>query len=52
MKGEVIECFSKNIYFFIGDIEIWVSEFMILNVVKILFFMIEDDMDGGEELWV
>ncbi len=50
VDGEVIERFSKNDKMATGDIEIFVSDFTILNESKVPPFLIEDETDGGEEL--
>lgn len=50
IKGIVIERASKNSNIPTGDIEILVSELLILNNAKLPPFTIEDDTDGGEEL--
>lgn len=49
-KGLVIERSSKNANLPTGDIEIQVSELILLNAAKTPPFTIEDDTDGGEEL--
>lgn len=50
IKGKVIERQSKNPNIPTGDIEILVSELVILNKSKTPPFTIEDKTDGGEEL--
>ena len=50
IKGEVIERSSKNSNINTGDIEILVSELIILNESKVPPFTIEENTDGGEEL--
>jgi len=50
IKGSVIERASKNANITTGDIEILVSELIILNEAKTPPFTIEDNTDGGEEL--
>ena len=50
VKGTVIERASKNPNMVTGDIEILVSELIILNEAKVPPFTIEDETDGGEEL--
>lgn len=50
VKGTVIERASKNANIPTGDIEILVSELIILNEAKTPPFTIEDNTDGGEEL--
>ena len=50
IKGKVIERTSKNKNIPTGDIEIDVSEFIILNESVTPPFTIEDKTDGGEEL--
>ncbi len=49
-KGEVCERSNKNKKIPTGEIEITVSEFVILNKSKTPPFTIEDESDGGEEL--
>ena len=49
-KGLVIERVSKNLKIPTGEIEIKVSEIMVLNKSKLPPFTIEDNTDGGEEL--
>jgi len=50
VKGKVRERSSKNTGMATGDIEIEVTEFLLLNVAKTPPFTIEDNTDGGEEL--
>ncbi len=50
VKGTVIERTSKNPNIPTGDIEILVSNLVILNEALLPPFTIEDDTDGGEEL--
>ena len=50
VKGTVIERASKNPNLPTGDIEILVSELVILNASELPPFTIEDETDGGEEL--
>ncbi len=50
VKGKVIERQSKNPNIDTGEIEILVSELIILNTAKTPPFTIEDETDGGEEL--
>ena len=50
VKGTVIERTSKNPNIPTGDIEILVSELIVLNEALLPPFTIEDDTDGGEEL--
>jgi len=49
-KGTVTERSSKNKNIPTGDIEITVTEFIILNAAKTPPFTIQDDTDGGDEL--
>ncbi len=49
-KGKVCERSNKNKKIPTGEIEITVSEFVILNKSKTPPFTIEDESDGGEEL--
>ncbi|MCF6131225.1 aspartate--tRNA ligase [Flavobacterium wongokense] len=49
VKGTVIERESKNANMATGDIEILVSELIVLNSAMLPPFTIEDDTDGGEE---
>lgn len=48
--GQVIERESKNKNIPTGEIEIKVTEFMVLNEAKLPPFTIEDETDGGDEL--
>ena len=50
VKGSVIERSSKNSKIKTGEIEVLVSELVILNSSKTPPFTIEDQTDGGEEL--
>ena len=50
VSGEVIERFSKTTKIATGEIEIKVSEIIILNTSVTPPFTIEDETDGGEEL--
>ena len=50
VKGSVIERSSKNPKIKTGEIEVLVSELVILNSSKTPPFTIEDQTDGGEEL--
>lgn len=50
VKGKVNERTSKNANIPTGDVEIWVSEFSILNKAVTPPFTIQDDTDGGDEL--
>jgi aspartyl-tRNA synthetase len=49
-KGQVIERLSKNDKIATGDIEIRVSEILVLNPAKLPPFLIEDETDGGDDL--
>ncbi len=49
-KGEVVERQSKNAKMPTGDIEIRLSEIIILNKAAIPPFTIEDETDGGEDI--
>ena len=49
-KGEVVERQSKNPKMPTGDIEIRLSDIIILNKAAIPPFTIEDDTDGGEDI--
>src|SRR5574344_1165542 len=49
-KGKVIERTSKNSKIATGDIEIEVSELVVLNTSKVPPFTIEDVSDGGDDL--
>ena len=50
VKGTVIEREAKNSNIATGDIEILVSELIILNAALTPPFTIEDDTDGGEDI--
>ncbi len=50
VKGKVIERVSKNDKIPTGDIEVLVSELIVLNKSKLPPFTIEDNTDGGDEL--
>ena len=50
VKGEVIERASKNPNMPTGEIEILVSELIILNKALVPPFTIEDETDGGEDV--
>jgi aspartyl-tRNA synthetase len=50
VKGIVVERSSKNKTIPTGDIELVVSEIVILNKAKLPPFTIEDETDGGDEL--
>jgi aspartyl-tRNA synthetase len=50
VKGTVIERQSKNPKIDTGEIEILVSELIILNSAKTPPFTIEDETDGGEDI--
>ncbi|HEY8780044.1 MAG TPA: aspartate--tRNA ligase [Mucilaginibacter sp.] len=50
VTGEVIERFSKNLKMPTGEIEIAVTDIVVLNTAKTPPFIIEDETDGGEEL--
>lgn len=50
VKGQVAERSNKNKNIPTGDIEISVSEMIVLNKSEIPPFTIEDNTDGGEEL--
>jgi aspartyl-tRNA synthetase len=50
VKGTVIERESKNPNMTTGDIEILVSQLIILNAALTPPFTIEDDTDGGEDI--
>lgn len=50
VKGKVLERASKNPKMPTGDIEIAVSELVVLNSSDVPPFTIEDETDGGEEL--
>ena len=49
-KGEVVERQSKNPKMPTGDIEIKVSDIVVLNKAVVPPFTIEDDTDGGEDI--
>ncbi|MCL2728107.1 MAG: aspartate--tRNA ligase [Bacteroidales bacterium] len=49
-KGKVLERSNKNTKIDTGEIEIAVSELVILNAAQTPPFTIEDETDGGEEL--
>ena len=50
VKGTVIERESKNANMTTGDVEILVSELIILNTALTPPFTIEDETDGGEDI--
>jgi aspartyl-tRNA synthetase len=50
VKGTVIERESKNPNMATGDIEILVTELIILNESQVPPFTIEDETDGGEDI--
>jgi len=50
VKGTVIERESKNLNMPTGDIEILVSELIVLNEALLPPFTIEDETDGGEDI--
>ena len=50
VEGEVIERSSKNKNIPTGEIEINVTDLVVLNAAKLPPFTIEDDTDGGDEL--
>lgn len=50
VKGIVIERESKNLNMPTGDIEILVSELIVLNEALLPPFTIEDETDGGEDI--
>jgi len=50
VKGKVIEREAKNNHMSTGDIEILVSELLVLNRSKTPPFTIENETDGGDEL--
>ncbi len=49
-QGPVIERLSKNLQIPTGEIEVKVSELVILNPSKVPPFIIEDQTDGGEDI--
>lgn len=49
-NGKVIERLSKNPKMPTGDIEIFVTDFKVLNSAKVPPFLIEDETDGGDDL--
>jgi len=50
ITGEVIERSSKNLNIPTGEIEIKVTELIVLNPSKVPPFTIEDETDGGDDL--
>jgi len=50
VKGTVIERSNKNTNIPTGEIEIKVSEFVILNASMVPPFTIQDDTDGGDDI--
>tara|TARA_R110002020_G_scaffold122487_6_gene277880 strand:+ start:833 stop:2587 length:1755 start_codon:yes stop_codon:yes gene_type:complete len=50
IKGKVVERSSKNPHMPTGDIEVLVSELLILNKSLLPPFTIEDQTDGGEDI--
>jgi aspartyl-tRNA synthetase len=50
VSGTVIERLSKNDKMATGDVEVKVTQLIILNASKTPPFTIEDDTDGGDEL--
>lgn len=50
VKGTVIERESKNKNIATGDIEILVTELVVLNEAQLPPFTIEDETDGGEDI--
>ncbi len=48
--GKVVERENKNPHLPTGEVEIWVTEFKVLNGAKTPPFTIEAETDGGEEL--
>jgi aspartyl-tRNA synthetase len=50
VKGTVIERESKNKNISTGDIEILVTELIVLNEAQLPPFTIEDETDGGEDI--
>jgi len=48
--GKVVERENKNPHMPTGEVEIWVTEFKVLNGAKTPPFTIEAETDGGEEL--
>ncbi len=49
-KGVVVERYSKNDKIPTGEIELEITELIVLNASKTPPFIIEDDTDGGEDL--
>lgn len=49
-KGMVVERYSKNDKIPTGEIELEITEIIVLNASKTPPFIIEDDTDGGEDL--
>lgn len=49
-KGTVVERYSKNDKIPTGEIELDITELIVLNASKTPPFIIEDDTDGGEDL--
>ena len=50
VTGKVIERSSKNKQLLTGEIELLVTELVVLNAAKLPPFTIEDETDGGDEL--
>ncbi|HLT41603.1 MAG TPA: aspartate--tRNA ligase [Sphingobacteriaceae bacterium] len=50
VKGTVIERSSKNLKIPTGEVEIKVTDLVVLNSSKVPPFTIEDETDGGEDL--
>jgi aspartyl-tRNA synthetase len=48
--GQVLERISKNDKLNTGEIEIQLSELLVINPAKVPPFLIEDDTDGGDDL--